>query len=56
MTTDEAVALLGGGKRRLAEQLGITVQAIHQWGDTVPELRVYQIKAIADAFERKARA
>lgn len=32
----------------LAAALGITVQAVYQWGDNVPALRVYQIKEILD--------
>lgn len=49
MTTKEAVAMFGGSRRRLAEALGITVQAISQWGDRVPELRAYQIREIVNA-------
>ncbi len=47
MTTDEAKALFDGSIRKLAEALGITEQAVRQWGGQVPELRVYQIKVIA---------
>jgi len=43
MKTDEAAALFGS-KRKLAEALGITEQAVYQWGEKVPELRLYQIK------------
>jgi DNA-binding transcriptional regulator YdaS (Cro superfamily) len=46
MTTEEAKALFGG-TRKLAEALGITEQAVSQWGENVPELRVYQIKVLA---------
>jgi hypothetical protein len=46
MTTDEAKELFGGSLRALADALGITEQAIYQWGDMVPELRVYQILVI----------
>jgi len=35
-----------GSVRKLAEAIGITEQAVHQWGDMVPELRAYQIKAV----------
>lgn len=47
MTTKEALALFGDSYRKLAEALGITEQAVRQWGDNVPELRVYQIKCVA---------
>ncbi len=45
MTKQEAIDAFGS-IRKLAEALGITEQAIHQWGDAVPELRSYQIRAI----------
>lgn len=46
MTKQQAIDLFDGSVRKLAEALGITEQAVHQWGDTVPELRVYQIREI----------
>jgi len=46
MTTEEAKELFGGSTRKLSDALGITVQAVHQWGGTVPELRVYQINNV----------
>lgn len=46
MTTDEAKQFFEGSARKLADALGITEQAIHQWGEQVPELRQYQIKVI----------
>lgn len=48
MTTKEAIAMFGGSRRRLAEALGISVQAVAQWGDMVPKLREYQIKEIVN--------
>ena len=47
MTKQEALALFDDSVRKLADALGITEQAVHQWGDTVPELRAYQIREIA---------
>lgn len=47
MTTKEALALFDNSCRKLAEALGITEQAVRQWGDSVPELRVYQIKCVS---------
>lgn len=35
---------LAGGAARLAELLGITTGAVSQWGDVVPESRVWQLK------------
>jgi DNA-binding transcriptional regulator YdaS (Cro superfamily) len=45
MTKEQAI-LAFGTARALAEAIGVTEQAVSQWGETVPELRVYQIKAI----------
>jgi hypothetical protein len=45
MRTKEVVALFGGVKQ-MADALRIWPQAIYAWGDTVPELRQYQIKEI----------
>lgn len=47
MTTKEALALFDNSYRKLAEALRITEQAVRQWGDSVPELRVYQIKCVS---------
>lgn len=47
MTKQEALKLFDGSVRKLADALGITEQAIHQWGDHVPKLRAYQIREIA---------
>ena len=46
MTKQEAIDLFDGSIRKLAEALGITEQAVSQWGDEVPELRVYQIREL----------
>jgi hypothetical protein len=43
MNTSEAVEL-AGSVRKLAKVLGISTQAIYNWGGTVPELRVYQLR------------
>jgi len=37
-----------GGVRPLAEALGISEQAVNQWGPIVPELRRYQIQELMD--------
>ena len=49
MTTSEALGLFDNSYRKLAEALGITEQAVRQWGETVPELRVFQIKVLTSA-------
>jgi len=53
MTTEEAKKLFDGSVRKLAEALGITEQAVHQWGGVVPDLRVYQIKALSKGDNRE---
>jgi|TARA_R110002126_G_scaffold2772_1_gene15372 DNA-binding transcriptional regulator YdaS (Cro superfamily) len=35
-----------GSAKNLAQLLGITRAAISQWGDTVPQARVWQLKAL----------
>lgn len=39
-----------GSSRLLAASMGITLQAVHQWGETVPEPRASQIR---EAIRRK---
>ena len=44
MKTEDAIRQFGDSVRALAEALGITREAVYQWGETVPPLRVYQIR------------
>lgn len=55
MNTSEAINLFGN-VANLAGALNISVQAIYQWGDKVPELRAYQIAELIEqrATEQKA--
>lgn len=46
MKTSEAIQLFGS-IRRVAEALGVSVQAVYAWGDLVPPLRAYQLREIA---------
>jgi hypothetical protein len=46
MRTTEAVSW-AGGVRRLAERLGVSVQAIYAWGDHPPILRQYELEIIS---------
>ena len=43
MTKQEAISRFGSIKA-LADVLGITREAIYQWGDVVPALRAYEIR------------
>lgn len=45
MQTKDAIAVFGS-RRKMAEALGITTQAIYQWGEMVPKLRAYEILEI----------
>lgn len=43
MNTKQAAAL-AGTKYKLAKLLGITPQAVQAWGETIPALRLYQLR------------
>jgi len=45
MTRQNAIDIFGG-VQELARALGITDKAVYQWGEIVPELRVYQIREL----------
>jgi len=45
MKTEEAVKRYGS-KYRLAQLLGITRQAVGQWGDDVPELQALKLEKL----------
>lgn len=51
MTKQEALEIFDGSARKLAVALGVSVQAVHQWSDKIPELRVFQIKDLRDKRE-----
>jgi DNA-binding transcriptional regulator YdaS (Cro superfamily) len=46
MKTQEAAAFFGG-KKKLADALGIGASAVSMWGDEIPESRQYQIQVIS---------
>ena len=48
MKTADAISAFGS-PAELARALQITRSAISQWGDTVPELRAYQIRELMAA-------
>ena len=45
MQTKTAITLAGNATA-LAELLGITLSAISQWGENVPELRIYKLREL----------
>lgn len=55
MKTKQALRLAGSATA-LAKLLGITRAAISQWGNNVPELRVYKLKELhPEWFKPKER-
>lgn len=52
MKTEESVKRFGS-KYRIAQILGITRQAVGQWGDNVPELQALKLEK-ASLLERDA--
>lgn len=45
MKTKEAADFFGG-KRKMAEALGVSPSAVSQWGEFVPLIRQYQIQVV----------
>jgi DNA-binding transcriptional regulator YdaS (Cro superfamily) len=45
MEKEQAINLAGSA-RKLSEMLGISRAAISQWGVTIPQARVWQLKAM----------
>jgi DNA-binding transcriptional regulator YdaS (Cro superfamily) len=52
MDTQQAIEKAGSAVA-LAKLLGITRQAISQWGDKVPQARLWQLKALKPSWFRK---
>jgi DNA-binding transcriptional regulator YiaG len=48
MTYKEALSYFDNSRRKLAEALGVSTQAVQYWADEdqIPKLREYQIKEI----------
>lgn len=55
MKTEEAIQRAGGKAASLAAILGITPGAVSQWGEDVPDQRVWQLRVIRpDWFRERA--
>ena len=52
MTKDQAIAL-AGTSMALAKMLGIQRQAVSQWGDEIPEARLWQLKVLRPEWFKK---
>ena len=51
---DKAQAIeKAGSAKALAELLGITRAAVSQWGDRVPQARVWQLRALRPAWFKR---
>lgn len=56
METKTAIDL-AGSPTALAEILGITVSAVSQWGDLIPEKRVWQLRVLRpEWFAKQVKA
>ena len=52
MNTSEAIKR-AGGVAALAKMLGISHQAIYNWGERVPELRAYKLREMKPNWFRR---
>lgn len=48
--TSTMIDKAGGTMQALADLLGISRQAVHRWGPLVPEMRVYQLRALRPSW------
>ena len=55
MKTKDAIEQFGS-VAALAAALGLTVQAVYQWGEDVPQLRAYQIRDLLAARQADQKA
>lgn len=54
MKTQEAADFFGG-KKKLADALGVSASAVTQWGENIPVIRQYQIQVLTKG-KLKAKA
>jgi len=54
MKTQDAIQLMGGSAKDLADLLGITPSAISQWGENLPEKRVWQLQVLRPEWFKKS--
>ena len=55
MKTKDAIEQFGS-VAALAAALGLSVQAVYQWGEDVPQLRAYQIRDLLAARQADQKA
>ncbi len=54
MKTQQAIDLAKGSKN-LADLLGVTPSAVSQWGENVPDKRVWQLKVLRPVWFRQSK-
>jgi hypothetical protein len=54
MKVTEAIKL-AGGRRELAELLGISLQAVCQWRDELPKARLWQLQILRPEWFRRRK-
>jgi hypothetical protein len=54
MTKEQAIALAGTAMA-LAKMLGIQRQAVSQWGDEIPQARLWQLKVLRPEWFTKSK-
>jgi hypothetical protein len=54
MKTKRAITL-AGSPTALSRILGITSAAVHQWGDSLPKLRVYELREKRPEWFKEAK-
>lgn len=54
MTTARAIELAGSATK-LAKICGITIGAVSQWGEMIPQERAWQLKALKPTWFRQRR-
>lgn len=55
MKTQKAIELAGGSSA-LASLLGITPGAVSQWGEDLPDRRIWQLKVLRPEWFKEPRA
>lgn len=53
MKTQDAIQLIGGSAKDLADLLEITPSAISQWGENIPQARVWQLQTLRPEWFKK---
>lgn len=55
MKKSDVLEYFGGSPRRVAEFLGISVQAVHAWPDIIPESSAYKLQVLTNGALKVAK-